>query len=228
MLPRVIGWAKRARHRQNPKRWRWPESARWSTLLPMTPADAVRAACAILDKRRTSGRLIVGIDGLGGAGKSTLARGISEALAGKVAIVSCDDFYRPLSSALHSRLTPAEAYENYFDWRRLRDEVLTPLRSGNRASYRRYDWSADTLAEWIEVEPREIVILEGVFSTRPDLRRLIDVAIFIETPRDERMRRMLSRPQDSISWMDRWMAAEDWYLDNMAPQLGADLVIKGF
>ena len=103
-----------------------------------------------------------------------------------------------------------------------------PLRSGKRARYQRYEWSTDRLAEWIEIEPREIVLMEGVFSTRPELRPLIDVAIFIETPRDERMRRMLSRPQGSTSWMEQWMAAEDWYLEHLAPHRRADLVIEGF
>lgn len=202
----------------------------------MTRTDGIRAACAILESaasavpndRCTSTRLIAGIDGAGGAGKSTLARGISDAFAGRVAIVRCDDFYRPLIDAQYSRLTPEEAYENYFEWRRLRDEALTPLRGGQRARYQRYDWSTNRLAEWIEVEPREIMLVEGVFSTRPELRQLIDVAIFIDTPRDERMRRMLARPQGSTSWMDHWMAAEDWYLKHIAPDRRANLVIEGF
>ncbi len=202
----------------------------------MTPADGVRAACAIVESatrtaltdRRVSGRLIVGIDGAGGAGKSTLARGISDAFPGRVSIVRCDDFYRPLIDAQYSRLTPEEAYENYFDWQRLRDEALIPLRGGKSARYRRYDWSTDRIAEWIEVESREIVLVEGVFSTRPELRPLLDVAIFIETPREERIRRMSARPQGSTSWMDHWMAAEDWYLEHIAPHRRADLVIEGF
>jgi uridine kinase len=192
----------------------------------MNPADAVQAACAILSKRRRVGGVIVGIDGGGGAGKSTLARGISEAFAGLVSIVRCDDFYRPLSDAQYS---VQEAYENYFDWRRLRNDVLMPLRAGLRARYQRYDWSTDRLAaQWMLVEPREIVVVEGVFSMRPELRALLEVAIFVETPRGERMRRMLARPQESTSWIDQWMAAEDWYLEHIAPSLHADLMIEGF
>jgi len=194
----------------------------------MTPQAAVRAACAILNQRRTSARLIAGIDGAGGAGKSTLARGISEAFVERVSIIRCDDFYRPLTAAQYSRLNPQQAYENYFDWRRLRDEALIPLREGKLARYQRYDWSTDAPAEWIEIEPRELVLVEGVFSMRPELRPLLEVAIFIETPRDERMRRMLARAQDNTSWMDRWMAAEDWYLEHVAPHRHADLVIEGF
>src|ERR1700693_4082676 len=150
----------------------------------MTREEMVSATCARIDERRATGRLIVAIDGAGGAGKSTLARGIEDAFAGCVSIVRCDDFYRPLIGATLSR---QEAYEHYFDWRRLCDEALTALRNGRPARYQRYDWSTDRLAEWIGVEPREIVLIEGVFSTRPELRQLIGVAIFIETPRDERI-----------------------------------------
>ncbi len=194
----------------------------------MTPADATRAACAILNLPYGRGRLIVGIDGGGGAGKSTLASGIDQEFAGRVSILKCDDFYRPLLSAQYSRLTAEAAYQDYFDWQRLRDEALMPLRSGVIARYQRYDWASDQLAEWIEIEPREIVLVEGVFSTRPELRPMIDVAIFIETPRDERMRRMSARRQASTAWMARWMAAEDWYLEHLEPHRYADLVIAGF
>jgi uridine kinase len=190
----------------------------------MTPEEMVSAASAMFNRRRTGARVVVAIDGAGGAGKSTLARGIEDAFPGCVSVVRCDDFYRPLSGAT---LSPQEAYENYFDWRRLRDEALIPLRNGQPARYQRYDWETDRLAEWIDVEPREIVLIEGVFSTRPELRAMIDVAIFIETPREERIRRMLARPQPSTSWMDQWMAAEDWYLEHVAPQYRADLVIEG-
>jgi uridine kinase len=193
----------------------------------MTTQEAVRAACALLNEL-AGGRRIVGIDGAGGAGKSTLARGIGDAFAGRAMIIACDDFYRPLSGKQYSSLSPEEAYENYFDWRRLRDETLMPLRGGKRARYQRYDWSSDRLAEWIEIEPRDIVLVEGVFSTRPELRPLLDVAIFIETPYAERLRRMLARPQSSTSWVERWMAAEDWYLEHIAPHDHPDLIVEGF
>ncbi|HVN28347.1 MAG TPA: AAA family ATPase [Candidatus Binataceae bacterium] len=192
----------------------------------MTPSDAVRAACAIINERRAhKERIVVAIDGLGGAGKSTLARGIGDAFDGCVAIVSCDDFYRPLRG---EDLAPEQAYERCFDWERLRDEAIAPLREGRRARYQRRDWMTDSLSEWVEVEAREIVVIEGVFSTRPELRALIDFSIFLETPRDERLRRMTARPQSDTSWMGRWMAAEGWYIAHHAPHRHADLLLQGF
>jgi len=191
----------------------------------MTREEMVGAACALINRCRTGSAMVIAIDGGGGAGKSTLARGIENAFAGSVSIIRCDDFYGPLHD---TQLAPAEAYENYFDWRRMRDAAMMPLRAGRRARYQRSDWTRDHLAQWIDAEPREIVVIEGVFATRPELRGLIDLAIFIETPREERIRRMTARPQDSLAWMDLWLAAEDWYLENVAPHRSADLLLKGF
>ena len=190
----------------------------------VTPADVVRAAVVVIEQRRNASALVVAIDGGGGAGKSTLARGIADALPAQVSIVTCDDFYRPLDSPACS---PEVAYERYFDWQRLREEAVIPLREHRQARYQRYDWGSDRLAEWIVVEPREIIIVEGVFSMRPELKDLIDVTIFVETPRAERMRRMTTRPQSNSWWIDSWIAAEDWYFENLAPHLNSDLIVEG-
>ena len=193
----------------------------------MRPEEAVREACALIDTTCSArGAVIVAIDGAGGAGKSTLANGIRDAF-GHASIVQFDDFYRPLSDDQRAALDPRGGYERYFDWRRLRDSALVPLRADTIARYRRYDWTTNRLAEWIEVAPCAIVMVEGVYSTRPELRGLIDVAIFVDTPRAERRRRMTARGQNPQDWIERWMAAEDWYLENVMPAQHADLVIEG-
>ena len=83
-------------------------------------------------RARAAGRrpIIVGIDGPSGAGKSTLARRIEEALK-DVSIVHKDDFYSDAPEQLLSILSPAEGYSSYFDWQRLREQVLLPLSSGH-------------------------------------------------------------------------------------------------
>ena len=193
----------------------------------MRPEEAVRAACALIETTRLAhGNVIAAIDGAGGAGKSTLANGIRAAF-GSASIVQVDDFYRPLSDDQRAALDPHLGYERYFDWQRMRDRALVPLRGGTPARYRRYDWTTNQLAEWIEVAPCAIVMVEGVYSTRPELRALIDVAIFVDTPREERRHRMASRGHNPQDWIERWMAAEDWYLENIRPAQHADLIVEG-
>jgi uridine kinase len=89
----------------------------------------------------------------------------------------------------------------------------------------------DRLNQWITVEPNEVILIEGVSSSRPELRPLIDIAIFVETPRDERRKRMLARGHlnNDIKndWLAPWMAAEDWYFANVRPAQHADLIVMG-
>jgi len=195
----------------------------------MTRETAIEAASALVERFR-AGRgaapIIVAIDGGGGAGKSTLADGIRDTIE-DVAIIRCDDFYRRLRDFHASSFDAREAYETYFDWRRLRDDALVPLRSGKPARYQRYDWSSDRLAEWIETAPREVVVVEGVYSMRPELRAMLDAGIFVETPRERRLRRMLARGHNAGNWIEPWMAAEDWYFANVRPKEYADLVVPG-
>src|SRR5258708_39414960 len=85
--------------------------------------------------------LIVGIDGCGGAGKSRLATEVRVALASRgrdISVVPMDDFYLP--SALRNGALASDAIGSAFDWQRLRDEVLAPLRAGQPARHQCYDW----------------------------------------------------------------------------------------
>jgi uridine kinase len=193
----------------------------------MFPDRDITKLLDLVARTRVAGStLLVAIDGLGGAGKSTLAAQLGDALDG-AAIVAVDDFYRPVAEPERGRLTPQDAYDRYFDWARLRDEVLAPLSAGAPSRYRRHDWVTNTLAEWHEIEPGGAVIAEGVYCTRPELRPHFDVTVFVETPREQRLARMLDRMYDDVAWVERWMAAEDWYLENVRPGDHVDLVVDG-
>ncbi|MCH8205398.1 MAG: uridine kinase [Chloroflexi bacterium] len=193
----------------------------------MFPDRDVTKLLGLVTRTLATGRTtLVAIDGLGGAGKSTLAAQLRGALDSG-SIVAVDDFYRPMTESERGRLTPEDGFDEYFDWARLRDEVLVPLSEGSRSRYRRYDWVTNTLAEWHEIEPGGVVIAEGVYSTRPELRPYFDVTAFVETPREQRLARMLDRLYDDVAWVERWMAAEDWYLEHIRPGDHVDLVVDG-
>jgi len=156
---------------------------------------------------------LVAIDGPGGAGKSTLARELSEA-AGGAPIVHTDDF---------------ATADNPIDWwPRLLSQVIEPLAREEPAHYQRYDWPSETLAEWRTIEPAPIIIVEGVSAGRTEWASHLSFVIWIETPRDERLRRGLERDgAEAISDWERWMSDEDSHYEHDPTRARADLVLDG-
>ena len=189
------------------------------------PQGSIDAVLAVI-QNRSSTCLMVAIDGRSAAGKSTLANRLTERLPGSV-IVRGDDFYRVMDDNIRFHLDPRQGYEQDFDWQRLRREALEPLRRGERARYRRYDWNTGRLGELAVIEPAPVVLSEGVYMTRPELRDLFDVIVWVGTPADLRQRRQVARPEDSPAWIDRWHRAEDHYVVSHRPDLSADLVASG-
>jgi uridine kinase len=189
-------------------------------------AAAAELVSAAIDAASREGpALVVGLDGAGGTGKSTLARELA-LLRDDVAIIEGDDFYRPLNASTRAALTPLEAVDLTFDWERLRDEALAPLLRGEEARYRRYDWAAERLGEDVAtVAPEGVVVVEGVYAARPALRGYYDLIVVVEAPRELCLARQLARAENIRDEIARWRAAEEWYLDRQDPRRVADLVI---
>ena len=169
----------------------------------------------------------MGIDGPGGAGKSTLARELA-LLRDDVTVIAGDDFYRPLPERTRESLTPIESVDLTFDWERLRDEVLGPLLRGEHARYRRYDWASGRLGDDLsEVAAEGVVIVEGVYVARPALRGYLDLIVVVDAPRELCLERQRARGENDVDAIDRWRAAEDWYLEHQNPRRVADVVVDG-
>jgi len=72
-----------------------------------------------------------------------------------------------------------------------------------------------------------VILIEGVYSLRRELRDLYDLTIFVDAPAELRHRRMAGRAENADIWIDRWMAAEHCYLERHRPQAGASLIWPG-
>ncbi len=194
---------------------------------------ADRVAGAITERAR-SGFALISIDGPGGSGKSTLAGAVAgqTAGAGRVTIVHGDDFYRPMPAHDRLLLSPQDGYQRYFDWQRLRDQVLIPLTCGTAAEYLRYDWATHQLAagEWHRVPRSGVVIVEGVYTARPELADFYDLTVWVEAPREVCLRRLKERGHDHGpgNWNERWRAAEEHYVATTQPGARLDLTVSGY
>ena len=175
--------------------------------------------------RATTSPLLVGIDGCSAAGKSTLAHFLRSYLS-HVTIVPGDDFYRVMNEEERAALDAAGGYHWYYDWQRLERDVLQPLSRRQVARYQRRSWNTGRLGEWVEVQPQGIILVEGVYTTRPELRAYYDITLFVETNVALRMQRQGERT-DPSDWVARWEAAEAYYLHHYQPHKNVDLILAG-
>jgi uridine kinase len=155
---------------------------------------------------------IVGIDGLGGSGKTTLATRLSQRLG---------------ANTLHTDYFAS--WQHPFDWYpRLIVEALSPLAAGDNARFQCTDWESGLLGPWVHLSSTPIIVLEGVSATRRALRPLLAYRIWIDAARDVRVARGMERDGAEMRrrW-EAWMRAEDRYMSSERPDLFCDVVIAG-
>jgi uridine kinase len=157
---------------------------------------------------------LVGVDGCGGSGKTTFAARLSEAAAG-CPVVHTDDF--------------ASFDEPMEWWPRLLREVIEPLLRGERATFHPYDWVARRRSDTsVVVEPAPLVVIEGVGATRAAWRDRLALRVWVDAPREVRLRRGLARDGAHMrEFWQWWMAQEDGYVASEQPLGHADLVVDG-
>ncbi len=153
---------------------------------------------------------------------------MAEALANRLdaALIPGDDFYAG-GTEIH-RSTPEALADICIDRARLHS-VLQTLKSGKPARYAAFDWEAfdGTLAaQQTTIEPRQVLIVEGVYATHLDLRDVVDFTILLQTSDAERERRLLEREGTLTEWERQWHRAEDWYFDTLARPERFDAVIE--
>jgi len=185
---------------------------------------AVLAAIRGLGRRDV---VAVALDGFSGSGKSTLASELAGALDS--CVLEGDDFYCEMDEVERWALSAPEGVDRYFDWQRLRDEALVPLRTGHPAVYSPYDWVAGggLSSQVVSVGPAPVIVVDGVYSSRPELSHLIDLAVFVQTTEQSRDERITSRNHGNDRWHSRWAAAEAYYFVDVRPPGTFDLVVRG-
>jgi uridine kinase len=177
----------------------------------VSQAAAIASVAAVDRKGQT---IFIGIDGPGGAGKSALAARMAAVLPDAV-VVAVDDFSGPQFAA--------------WNWHRFVQQVRDPLLAGRAARYQRWDWDRDEGAEWRDIAPGGVVIVEGVSSTRAEAGVPWALRVWVETPREVRLARALERdgPDLMARWFDDWIPSEEAYIAAQKPDHRADLVVSG-
>lgn len=177
---------------------------------------------------QTTSPIIVAVDGCSGTGKSTLSAWIAERVGATV--VDQDDFYAGSDINDWRRMSPQDKADCVIDWRRVRTEVLLPLRAGMQARWHPFDWGAmeGFAPEPLIAPPSEIVILDGAYSSHSELADLIDLSILVTLPDVVRRARLQQREGEEFmsEWHAIWDEAEEYYFGTVRPPHVFDVVIE--
>ena len=189
-----------------------PAAGPWRVVaLPELVGELEAAAGAPAGRPR-----LVGIDGRGGAGKTTVAARLAELVPGS-AVVSTDDV------AWH---------HSFFDWADLLAEhVLAPLRRGEAVDHRPRPWVERERPGSIAVPAGlDTVWVEGTGLVRRQLRPLLDASLWVQVDAAEAHRRLVGRDGDAPEqrrFVEEWDREERPFLRTERPWEHATLVLAG-
>ena len=166
--------------------------------------------------------VLVAIDGNCSAGKTTLAAVLSQQF-------DCNVFHMDHFFLRPEQRTPerfAEAGGNV-DYERFYTEVLLPLNTRAAFSYRPYDCGTCQLSDAINVEPKQLNIVEGTYSLHPYFGDCYDLKVFLKiTPALQRERILQRPPALHRRFFEEWIPMEQQYFDLLSIASGCDLVIN--
>jgi len=140
--------------------------------------------------------LVIGIAGGTGSGKTTVANVILERVGKEhISYLPHDAYYRELSD-----LPPDQKAAVNFDHpdsleTELMIEHIHKLKNGQSVELPIYDFSTHSrTGKTICVDPQRVIIVEGILIfAEPELRKLFDVKLFVDTNADVRFIRRLQR-----------------------------------
>jgi uridine kinase len=171
----------------------------------------------------------VAIDGVDGAGKTHFAdelAGVLGASGRSVIRASVDGFHNPRSIRYRlGRDSPEGFFEDSYDYAQLKAVLLDPLSPGGSGHYRAavFDHRSDSpvSAPTRVASPGDILVLDGIFLHRPELRAYWDYSIFLEVafavsiPRGSQ--RGEGSPDPKAASNQRYVRGQELYLRSCEP-----------
>ena len=209
--------------------------------LPVTPRTTLLRGLRD-EVRRTyrAGRVILGVDGLDGSGKSTFADAFADVFAEDGASVfraSMDGFHRPRAERYaRGRDSPQGFYLDSYDEATFRRVLVDPFRDGATmpsTGFQLAAWDVDrdvpAEARWVTGPEDAVLIVDGLFLHRPSLRGIWHSSIWLDVPAEVAARRMAERdgsdPDPAAPANARYRLGQELYLREAAPSRAASVII---
>lgn len=159
--------------------------------------------------------VIIGIAGGSASGKTTIAQKIIDTFkdTNSIGIIKEDDYYKDQSDlSFEDRKKTNYDHPLAFDHELMRFQIQE-LIAGRIVEKPTYDYTVHNRSDKTEiVEPKDVIIIEGLFVLEEkEIRDLLDIKVFVDTPNDIRFIRRLvrdinERGRDINNIIDQWCA----------------------
>lgn len=140
--------------------------------------------------------IIIGIAGGTGSGKTTVVEEIIKRLnKNDVAIIRQDSYYRDNSHiSLEERKKKNYDHPDSIEFELMIDHIQM-LKKGIAIDCPLYSFLTCTRdSKTVKVEPKKVIIVEGILClTNSDLRKLMDIKVFVDCEADVRLSRVIQR-----------------------------------
>lgn len=201
----------------------------------------------VTELSRLHDRVLVGIDGPDGAGKTILADHLAEAVrattpqtpAMQVPTLqaSVDGFNRPRPQRYQrGELSPEGYYLDSFDYPALLTQCLRPFLNGqSRVRTTTYDHRSDVRenVDATAVPAKAVLVIDGVFLLRPELRDLWTLSVYLRVSPQESLRRAHSRDRELFGsaeeigrrYLGRYLPGQALYRERAHPESHAHILV---
>ena len=188
----------------------------------MTDFERVKTAVDALLSKTEHFPVVVAVDGMCGAGKTTLGERLGQHYGCNV--FHMDDFFLRPEQRVPDRLaTPG----GNVDYERFQTQVLDHLADPEGVSYQRFDCGKMQLGAMRTLPATRLNIVEGSYSHHPYFGDIYDMRVFLEVSRQEQRRRILARsnPERLAVFESRWIPMENAYFSAFAIRERSSLVL---
>ena len=210
--------------------------------LPVTPVSTLwRELRDEVRRQYRGGRVLLAIDGVDGAGKTVFADGLADVFAEGGSTVfrsSIDGFHRPRSERyVRGRRNPEGFYRDSYDYPTFRRVLIDPFREGWQTAattgfqLEAFDLGRDAPVEsaWVAAPLDAVLIVDGIFLHRPELRDLWDWSVWLDVPYEVAYARMALRdgcdPDPDARSNARYRQGQQIYLNEANPRDAASVVV---